>query len=356
MSRGVGMSHHGSCLTERAVEKEKKTTESPPHHPPTHPPTRTMLTRRGEGGEEEEVKRSRARMTWQGEKGLLLNRAPVVGGGGMGVGVIYLPGSCGGRGGRCPPSPSPGVASPRIEFAIPPPPPPPHPPYPGIEFISGEKGTPHLCPMGGGGGEMSFTPLLHLTPGASFFFRTSTRCPTPPPPPSPDRACFGSGGVQPPVTYARHRVHRCIDRVGIILFPWATQPPRRRDVSAPSPMETPSPPVNRGGRGFSPSPPPPLPPPPPPPSRPLGPSARGCSARGHRPPPYPTPGSSLFFGDGGVDPGSPGASLFFRGMKKYTPGRRRYPLPVATGESGVSLPEPGGRNHPSTPIPIPRPP
>jgi len=52
MSRGVGMSHHGSCLTERAVEKEKKTTESPPHHPPTHPhhayPERRRRRRRSE--------------------------------------------------------------------------------------------------------------------------------------------------------------------------------------------------------------------------------------------------------------------------------------------------------------------
>ena len=32
MSRGVGMSHHGSCLTERAVEKKR---QSP--HPTTHP-------------------------------------------------------------------------------------------------------------------------------------------------------------------------------------------------------------------------------------------------------------------------------------------------------------------------------
>jgi hypothetical protein len=49
MSRGVGMSHHGSCLTERAVKK--KTTESPPNHPPTHPPAPCLP------GEEKEKKK-----------------------------------------------------------------------------------------------------------------------------------------------------------------------------------------------------------------------------------------------------------------------------------------------------------
>ena len=258
----------------------------------------------------------------------------------MGVGVISLPGSCGGRGGRCPPSPSPGVASPRIEFAIPPPPPTP-PPLPRDRVYFGGKRYTAPVSHGRGGGDVIHPPPPPY-PGSEFFFRTSTRCPPP-----PDRACFGSGGVQPPVTYARHRVHRCIDGVGIILFPLATQPPTPGRLCS-EPHGNPLPP-STGGRGFSPSP-PPLPPPLPSPG-----TLRAWMFRARSsPPPYPTPGSSLFFGDGGVDPG-PRSEFIFSGYEKVHTGTASVSPSRGHGGKRRLFTRAGGRNHPSTPIP-PRPP
>ncbi len=282
-------------------------------------------------------------MTWQGEKGLLLNRAPVVGGdGGRGD---FSPRFVWGTGRSLSSFPFPWGSQPRIEFAIPPPPPP-HPPYPGIEFISGEKGTPHPCPMGGGGGRCHSPPSSTL-PRERVFFQNLHALSHPPP--SPDRACFGSGGVQPPVTYARHRVHRCIDGVGIILFPLATQPPTPGRLCS-EPHGNPLPP-STGGRGFPPSPPPPLPPPPPPLPSPGTLRAWMFRARSS-PPPYPTPGSSLFFGDGGVDPG-PRSEFIFSGYEKVHTGTASVSPSRGHGGKRRLFTRAGGRNHPSTPIPPP---
>ena len=163
----------------------------------------------------------------------------------MGVGVISLPGSCGGRGGRCPPSPSPGVASPgsSLPSHLPPHP---TPPTPGSSLFRGKK-VHRTCVPWEGGGEMSFTPLLHLTPGASFF----SEPPRVVPPPIPGSSLFWFRGgsttcyVRAPPRPPVHRPRRHHP------FPMGNAAPRRRDVSAPSPMETPSP-RQPGEGGFHP--------------------------------------------------------------------------------------------------------